>query len=253
MGCASRRAPSSHTNCPSRTRRDSSCRSGRAGVEHARDGGRRVRRDPVLEDLARARRARARRHMLSLTASGTPASGRRSPAATRASTLGRMLARQIGAAPSDRRRCGRRPRRLVASAASVISRAESFPALTSRAISAALRSTDVAHPGFLLGDDPRNAKEIALPLRRLREHDFAVRHGAGTSSRCTLRDSTTCAVAATALASSLESASTCISRSPSCAPKRFDLFVGERDAREFCDVANVDGIGRQRLSLNRMT
>src|SRR5690348_9499297 len=46
------------------------------------------------------------------------------------------------------------------------------------------------------------------------------RHGRKSSSRVTLRDSTTCAVAGTLAMSSSESALTCPSRSPSCCPKR---------------------------------
>ena len=113
------------------------------------------------------------RHILSLTASGTPASG-----------SVRRLANAFVDACGVRARSVREHREIRADA-TVDGvdprerrfgdlRAEASPALTCSAMRAALRlkQTD-SHP-WLLGDDARHAKKSALPLRRLCEHDLAI-------------------------------------------------------------------------------
>ena len=122
------------------------------------------------------------------------------------------------------------------------SRAETVPALTSRAICAPLRSIDVGH--ILLGDDAGNAKETALALRGLRQDDLAIEaRPHAYPRRPTLRDSTTCAVAGTAFVSSSASAFDVLEQVAELRAEAIDLFVGQCDSREFGDVAYVNLIG----------
>ena len=100
----------------------------------------------------------------------------------------------------------------------------------------------IGHDVPLLGDDPRNAEEPALPLRRCASTTSRSRHGVRASSRSTLRDSTTCAVAGTAEVELCQRIDV-LEQIVELRAEALDLFVGQRDARQLGDVADVDLLG----------
>ena len=96
-------------------------------------------------------------------------------------------------------------------------------------------------PSLGLGDDLGNAEKAVLRLRRA-GHDGIVRRGTAraSSGRMTLRDSITCAVAATSEVSSCLRSSTCSSSVFELGAVALDLFIAEREARQPRDPAHVD-------------
>src|SRR5579883_27298 len=185
------------------------------------------------------------RHMLSLTAMGTPASGGRSPARTRSSTRAAQARASSGSTvryePTFASTDATRSR-----VASVTSAALVAAPATSRAVSAALfsiRGDAIAR--LLFRDDTRNAEEAALPLRRLRQHALPIqaRHGTVLTHYVTRLDD----LCRRGDAGGVELAQRVdvFEQIPELLPEDFDLFIGQCEARELRDVTNVDGTGRQ--------